>query len=95
MSGIGNPESKNFFLLIIFVGLGRFNRPNFFKLMTIWKFKIEDVTDMFDKTSKYGWTNLLPTIEYRHKYWYMWEIETKFLKWSKRVEITRADWNKG
>lgn len=53
-----------------------------------------DVTEMFDKSSDYGWTNILPSIEYRHKYWYMWEFEFKFLKWSKRIEITRSDWNK-
>ena len=62
--------------------------------MKIFKFKIEDVTDMFDKSSQYGWTNILPSIEYRRKYWYMWELEFKFLKWSRRIEITRTDWNK-
>lgn len=62
--------------------------------MNIWKYTIEDVTDMFDTSSTYGWRNILPSIEYRHKYWYMWELEFKFLKWSKRIEITRKDWNK-
>lgn len=62
--------------------------------MIIGKYEIEDVTDMFDKSSDYNWVNILPSIEYRHKYWYMWEIELKFLKWSKRIEIARTDWNK-
>lgn len=62
--------------------------------MTIRNYIIEDVTDVFDKSSTYGWSNILPSIEYRHKYYYLWELEFKFLKWSKRIEITRKDWDK-
>lgn len=62
--------------------------------MTLGKYEITDVTKMFDTSSKYGWINIIPTIEYRHKYWYFWEIEVKFLKWSKRIEVTDTNWNK-
>lgn len=60
----------------------------------IGKYEFTDVTNDFQKNADYGWRNLFPTIEYRHKFWYMWEFEFMFWKWSKRIEITRTDWDK-
>jgi hypothetical protein len=59
----------------------------------IGKYEFEDVTKMFETDYQYGWIHLLPTIEYRHKYWYMWEFNFMFWKWNKKIEITRIDWN--
>jgi len=61
---------------------------------TIGKFEFEDVTKDFVSDYKYGWLHLMPTIEYRHKYWYMWEFEFIFWKWWKKIQITRTDWDK-
>lgn len=58
----------------------------------IGKYEFEDVTKSFDSPNDYGWLYLIPSIEFRHKYWYMWEIEFYFWKWNKRIEITRTDW---
>ena len=60
----------------------------------IGKYEFEDVTDSFDTDYHYGWLHLMPTIEFRHKYWYMWEFNFKFWKWNKRIEITHVDWDK-
>jgi len=40
-----------------------------------------------------GYITLIPTIEYRHKYWYLWSVDFVFLKWVFRIEISRKDWN--
>lgn len=42
----------------------------------------------------YGWRYILPSIEYRHKYWYLWEISLSWWKWSIVCEFCRSDWNK-
>ena len=42
----------------------------------------------------YGWRYVLPSIEYRHKYWYLWEISLSWWKWSVVCEFCRSDWNK-
>ena len=60
---------------------------------TIGKYEFTDVTEDFQKDSTYGLLHLTPSIVYRHKYWYLWEIEFIFWKWSKRIEICRTDWN--
>lgn len=60
----------------------------------IGKYEFEDVTKSFDSPHDYGWIYLIPSIEFRHKYWYMWEFEFYFWKWNYRLEITRTDWNK-
>ena len=60
----------------------------------IGKYEFEDVTKDFEKPQDFGWINILPSIEYRHKYWYMWEFEFMWWKSSKRIQITRTDWNK-
>ena len=60
----------------------------------IGKYEFNDVTNDFETSAEFGWINLFPAIEYRHKYWYMWEFEFLFWKWSKRIEITRTDWDK-
>lgn len=59
----------------------------------IGKYQFSDVTKDFEQDYEYGWLHLLPTIEYRHKYWYMWELEFHFCKWQKRIEVCRTDWN--
>ena len=33
----------------------------------------------------YGWKYIIPSIEYRHKYWYLWEIAISW--WTKSVVI--------
>lgn len=50
----------------------------------------------FYKTTiiNYGWRYVLPSIEYRHKYWYSWEISLSWWKWSVVCEFCRSDWNK-
>jgi len=60
----------------------------------IGKFEFENVTKDFVSDYEYGLLHLLPTIEYRHKYWYMWEFEFIFWKWWKKIQITRTDWDK-
>ena len=60
----------------------------------IGKFEFSDTTKDFETSHQYGWRYLLPSIEYRHKFWYMWEIEFMFWGWSKRFEIVRTDWDK-
>ena len=58
----------------------------------IGKYKYEDVTKDFESDYKYKIYHLTPTVTYRHKYWYFWEIELIFWKWNKRFEISRTDW---
>ena len=58
----------------------------------IGKYKFEDVTKDFESDYKYKIYHLTPTVTYRHKYWYFWEIELIFWKWNKRFEISRTDW---
>lgn len=60
----------------------------------IGKFEFEDVTNMYESDYKYKLIHLTPSIIYRHKYWYLWEIEFVFWKWNKKIEICRTDWNK-
>lgn len=60
----------------------------------IGKYDFEDVTKSFDAPHDYGWIYLIPSIEFRHKYWYMWEFEFYLWKWTKRIQITRTDWDK-
>lgn len=60
---------------------------------TIGKYEFKDVTEDFEKDASYGLYHLTPSIIFRHKYWYLWEIEFIFWKWSKRIEICRTDWN--
>ena len=42
----------------------------------------------------YGWKYIIPSIEYRHKYWYLWEIAISWWKKSIVIELCRKDWNK-
>ena len=44
--------------------------------------------------SDFNWRYILPAIEYRHKYWYLWEIAFSWWKWSIVCELCRKDWNK-
>ena len=55
------------------------------------KYKIEDVTDEFDYES-YEWIYILPSIEYRHKYWYLWEFSFSWFNIHKRIQITKIYW---
>lgn len=45
-------------------------------------------------TVDYGWRYIIPSIEYRHKYWYLWEISISWWKKSVVIELCRKDWNK-
>ena len=40
------------------------------------------------KTNSFGWIYLLPSVEYRHKYWFLWQVTFSWLKWSRTIEIT-------
>ena len=53
----------------------------------IGKYEFTDVTKDFVSDYEYGWLHLLPTVEYRHKYWYMWEFEFIFWKWWKKFKL--------
>lgn len=59
--------------------------------MKIWKLGIRNTTSDY---GTFGLRYLLPTIEYRHKYWYLWEINFLFLHWHFNFEICHEDWNK-
>ena len=41
-----------------------------------------------------GWRYIIPSIEYRHRYWYLWEISISWWKKSIVIELCRKDWNK-
>lgn len=48
----------------------------------------------YTATVNYGWRYITPSIEYRHKYWYYWEISLSWWKWSIVIDFCRKDWNK-
>lgn len=43
---------------------------------------------------EYGWWYILPSIELKHKYWYLWQILLSWGKWCLEIDICRDDWNK-
>lgn len=55
------------------------------------KYKITDVTKGF---YSYDWFYILPSIEIRHKYWYLWEIRFSWFGWYRYYEILDKNWNK-
>ena len=59
-------------------------------MIKIGKFEIRNVTDCYT----YDYLYFIPTIEYRHKYWYLWDISLLFLDWHFNIEICREDWDK-
>jgi hypothetical protein len=52
--------------------------------MKIGKFEI-----LFNKYSytEYDWLYILPSLEYKHKAWYIWQFVFSWLKWSFSIEI--------
>lgn len=38
---------------------------------------------------EYDWWYILPTIEIKHKYWYLWQIMFSWLCWSFVVELSK------
>lgn len=50
--------------------------------------KIINVTKSYET---YDWFYILPSIEIRHKYWYLWEINLSWLKWNRRYEIHKIE----
>lgn len=40
------------------------------------------------KTDNRGWLYLLPSVEYRHKAWYLWQLSFSWLRWSFTLEVT-------
>ena len=50
--------------------------------------------DYYFASIDYGWIYIIPSIEYRHKYWYLWEISFSWLKKSIVIQLCRNDWNK-
>lgn len=51
--------------------------------------KITDVTKDYDNES-YGWTPILPNLEIRHKYPYLWEIQFSWFNYYKRIQICKT-----
>ena len=43
---------------------------------------------------EYGWWYILPSIEVKHKYWYLWQILLSWGKLCLEIDICRDDWNK-
>ena len=61
--------------------------------MALLKNKIMKV-ECYVANVDYGWKYIIPSIEYRHKYWYLWEIAISWWKKSIVIELCRKDWNK-
>ena len=38
-------------------------------------------------TFEYDWLYILPSLEYKHKAWYIWQFMFSWLKWSFSMEI--------
>ena len=49
-------------------------------------FSIYKIVDSYD------YYTIIPTIEIRHKYWYLWYVDFCFLRRGIRIEICRKDW---
>ena len=58
--------------------------------MKIGKYTVE-VYNYNTYDDNYGWIDILPSIEYRHKYWYFYELTFHWWKWGFKVEIYRND----
>lgn len=43
---------------------------------------------------EYGWWYILPSIEVKHKYWYLCQILLSWGKWCLEIDICRDGWNK-
>lgn len=52
------------------------------------KYEISCYRGFIDKES-YGWIYLLPSLEYRHKYWYQWELSVNWLRWCFVVQLIK------
>lgn len=61
--------------------------------MKLGKYIIKNVTKDFDNQS-YDWISILPNIEVRHKYWYLYEIQFSWFNLYLRIEICNINWNK-
>ena len=57
------------------------------------KFSGLEIRNTTSDWDTFGLIYFIPTIEYRHKYWYLWEISFLFLHWHFNIEICRKDWN--
>lgn len=57
--------------------------------MRIGKYEITDVTKYYDNES-YMWIPILPNLEIRHKYFYLWEIQFSWFNYYKRVQICKS-----
>lgn len=40
-------------------------------------------------SSDYNWTYILPSIEYKHKYWYSYKIMVSWLRFSYLIEFIK------
>ena len=45
-------------------------------------------------STELGWWYILPSIEVKHKYWYLWQILLSWGKWAIMIELCREDWSK-
>ena len=43
---------------------------------------------------EYGWWYILPSIELKHKYLYLWQVLLSWGKWFLEIDICRDDRNK-
>lgn len=52
-------------------------------MLKIGRFEI-----LFNKyDSEYDWLYIFPSLEYKHKAWYIWQFMFSWLKWSFMIEI--------
>ena len=42
--------------------------------------------------TEYGWFYVLPSIEVKHKYWYLWQVLFSWGYWAFMLDICRKDW---
>lgn len=40
------------------------------------------------------WLYLLPSVEFKHKYWYLWQFMFSWFNKGFIIDICRKDWNK-
>ena len=43
---------------------------------------------------EHGWWYILPSIEIKHKYWYLWQLLFSWGKWAVMLDIWDKNWNK-
>ena len=44
-------------------------------------------------STEHGWWYILPSIEVKHKYWYLWQVLFSWGKWAVMLDICKQDRN--